>query len=241
VARYYDDGRQSGTDDDDGRWRDERPTNRHVQAPPEAHRDSTDYRTPQPPTPAPNPYQRWEGQRSTDARSERMYGADQRSPYGQQNLGGPRPFGPPPARNRNWLAIGLIAGGVFLALLVVAAIAAPSGSPTGASTAAAGPPSASPTTAASAGAIPPTSAATATAAAPAAPAMAIVPNVVGIDLQTAQETLFPPLRSTSIDATGQGRHQVIDANWTVVRQEPAAGVQVLVLTDIKLYVVKAGE
>ena len=68
-----------------------------------------------------------------------------------------------------------------------------------------------------------------------------VPNVVGKDLQSAQEELFPPLRSTSIDATGQGRLQIIDSNWIVIRQEPAAGKLVLVLTDIKLFVVKKGE
>jgi hypothetical protein len=73
------------------------------------------------------------------------------------------------------------------------------------------------------------------------PLTATVPNVVGKDLQSAQEELFPPLRSTSIDATGRGRVQLLDSNWVVVRQEPAAGTTVPVFTDIKLFVVKRGE
>ena len=75
----------------------------------------------------------------------------------------------------------------------------------------------------------------------AAPALVRVPNVVGSDLQSAQERLFPPLRSTSVDASGQGRSQLVDANWIVVRQDPPAGTQVLPLTDITLYVLKRGE
>ncbi|OHV65439.1 hypothetical protein BCD48_04375 [Pseudofrankia sp. BMG5.36] len=75
----------------------------------------------------------------------------------------------------------------------------------------------------------------------ATPELVAVPNVVGSDLQSAQETLFPPLRSTSIDATGQGRMQLWDRNWVVVRQDPPAGTQVEALTDIKLYVIKPGE
>ena len=67
------------------------------------------------------------------------------------------------------------------------------------------------------------------------------PNVVGMDLQSAQELLFPRLRTTSIDNTGQGRMQLVDSNWTVVRQDPPAGAVVLMLTDVKLYVVKIGE
>jgi hypothetical protein len=73
------------------------------------------------------------------------------------------------------------------------------------------------------------------------PELVAIPNVVGSDLQSAQETLFPPLRSTSIDATGQGRMQLWDRDWVVVRQDPAAGTRVEVLTDIKLYVIKPGE
>ena len=69
--------------------------------------------------------------------------------------------------------------------------------------------------------VPPTTLATLdTAPRPAvapAPTTGTVPNVVGIDLQLAQDTLqaagFYALRSH--DATGQGRFQVLDRNWTV--------------------------
>jgi glucose/arabinose dehydrogenase len=70
------------------------------------------------------------------------------------------------------------------------------------------------------------------------PALVAVPSVVGMDLQSAQEKLFPPLRSSSVDATGAGRAQVVDGNWIVVRQEPAAGTRVPPLTSITLYVRK---
>jgi hypothetical protein len=59
-----------------------------------------------------------------------------------------------------------------------------------------------------------------------------------MDLQSAQELLWPPLRSTSIDATGRGRLQIIDSHWKVVRQDPVAGTSVPYFTDVKLYVVK---
>ncbi|MEV6250653.1 PASTA domain-containing protein [Streptomyces sp. NPDC051742] len=52
-----------------------------------------------------------------------------------------------------------------------------------------------------------------------------LPNMVGMDLQLAQDTSqaagFYGLAST--DATGAGRLQVIDRNWVVCSQDPAAG------------------
>lgn len=52
-----------------------------------------------------------------------------------------------------------------------------------------------------------------------------LPDAVGMDLQAAQDTMqaagFYDL--TSHDATGQGRNQVLDRNWTVCDQVPAAG------------------
>jgi hypothetical protein len=53
----------------------------------------------------------------------------------------------------------------------------------------------------------------------------VVPNVIGLDLQTAQDTLqaagFFDLGSH--DVTGQSSLQIIDSNWEVVDQVPAAG------------------
>lgn len=68
-----------------------------------------------------------------------------------------------------------------------------------------------------------------------------VPDVVGMDLQSAQEELFPRLRTTSVDATGEDRMQLVDSNWIVVRMDPPAGEQVPRLTDVTLYAVKEGE
>lgn len=62
------------------------------------------------------------------------------------------------------------------------------------------------------------------AAAPAAvPAM--MPDVVCMNLQDAQDTIQAAgvFFSRSADATGAGRRQVVDSNWIVVDQTPSAG------------------
>ncbi len=77
-----------------------------------------------------------------------------------------------------------------------------------------------------------TSAPSAPASTTAPPAPAAVskplPNVVGMDLQLAQDTLqaagFYALKSH--DAKGLNRNQVLDRNWTVVDQTPRAGATV---------------
>ncbi len=61
---------------------------------------------------------------------------------------------------------------------------------------------------------------------PEASAEAVMPNVpCGTDLQDAQDLVQEAgvFYSTSEDATGQGRNQILDANWTVVGQRPPAG------------------
>lgn len=62
---------------------------------------------------------------------------------------------------------------------------------------------------------------------------AALPDLVGKGLQTAQDEAqaagFTNL--TSHDALGRGRDQLIDRNWQVCRQEPAAGT---VLSDTKI-------
>ncbi|MBM7771155.1 beta-lactam-binding protein with PASTA domain [Actinokineospora baliensis] len=54
---------------------------------------------------------------------------------------------------------------------------------------------------------------------------AAVPNVVGLDHQAAQDAMQKAgfYYLTEEDATGQGRQLVIDTNWEVVEQVPAAG------------------
>ena len=55
-----------------------------------------------------------------------------------------------------------------------------------------------------------------------------VPNVVGKDLQTAQDTMQAAglYYLTSHDSTGLNRMQILDRNWLVTDQSPAAGTMV---------------
>ncbi|HEX8867249.1 MAG TPA: PASTA domain-containing protein, partial [Lentzea sp.] len=75
------------------------------------------------------------------------------------------------------------------------------------------------------------------------PAKGVVPNVVCLDLQKAQDTLqaagFSLLASE--DATGQRRNQVVDRNWVVVTQSAPAGSRPDPKTKITLRAVKFGE
>src|SRR5688572_6512916 len=72
-----------------------------------------------------------------------------------------------------------------------------------------------------------TSPSTATSGTTAA-AMTALPNVVGKDLQLAQDTLQAAgfYNLTSHDSTGMNRLQVLDRNWRVTDQTPAAGTRV---------------
>lgn len=57
---------------------------------------------------------------------------------------------------------------------------------------------------------------------------ALMPNVVCMDLQDAQDEIqhHGVFLSRSVDATGEGRRQVWDRNWVVVEQSPAPGVPI---------------
>ena len=69
-----------------------------------------------------------------------------------------------------------------------------------------------------------------------------VPNVVCMNLRDAQyEILAAGARySGSVDATGQGRRQVLERNWIVVSQTPAPGA-IAAEEDVVLSVVQLGE
>ncbi|NMD63433.1 UNVERIFIED_ORG: PASTA domain-containing protein [Nocardia globerula] len=75
-----------------------------------------------------------------------------------------------------------------------------------------------------------------------AAAPAVMPNVVCTNLQDAQDRIQAAgvFFSRSADATGAGRNQVLDSNWIVVSQSPAAGSEVNELEAV-LSVVKIGE
>ncbi|MCJ1678384.1 PASTA domain-containing protein [Streptomyces sp. APSN-46.1] len=112
------------------------------------------------------------------------------------------------------------------------------------STQPAAPSSAAPAPASKAPAAPaPASPAAPVPAAPVPAAQATVPNMVGKILQTAQDEAqaagFYLLGST--DATGQSRMQVLDRNWKVCSQTPAAGTKADPSSKLVFNTVKVGE
>ena len=70
----------------------------------------------------------------------------------------------------------------------------------------------------------------------------LMPNVLCMNLQAAQDEIqdHGVLFSRSTDATGQGRQQLIDSNWIVVKQSPAPGTKIAE-GDALLSAVKIGE
>jgi hypothetical protein len=70
----------------------------------------------------------------------------------------------------------------------------------------------------------------------------LMPDVVCMNLQDAQDEIqdHGVFFSGSVDATGQGRSQIIDSNWVVVDQSPAPGLPIGE-GDAELSVVKYGE
>jgi hypothetical protein len=75
-----------------------------------------------------------------------------------------------------------------------------------------------------------------------APEDSLMPQVVCMNLQDAQNEIqdHGVFFSRSEDATGRGRSQIIDSNWQVVAQYPDAGVSIGE-GDAMLFVVKYGE
>ena len=73
-----------------------------------------------------------------------------------------------------------------------------------------------------------------------------MPNLVGKDLQGAQDTVQSLTDgevwlSTSTDLTGQGRAQIVDRNWIVCSSTPAAGAAFTATTAIDFGVVRDTE
>jgi hypothetical protein len=86
------------------------------------------------------------------------------------------------------------------------------------------------------------------AAAPAEPIAAewVMPNLVGVNLQDAQDRIqsltdFGVAVTTSHDATGAGRSQVLDRNWKVCDQSIAAGRPITATSKIDFGAVKIDE
>src|SRR6266536_4973415 len=70
-----------------------------------------------------------------------------------------------------------------------------------------------------------------------------MPNLIGKGLQTAQDDAQAAGLSslTSHDATGRARHQILDRDWKVCFQAPAAGAAVNSGTTVDFGVVKLDE
>jgi hypothetical protein len=77
----------------------------------------------------------------------------------------------------------------------------------------------------------------------AAEAAGTMPDVVGMVLQDAQDTLQAKgsYLMDQVDATGQGRFQLLDSNWKVCDQAPAAGEALAATTLVRLSAVKLGD
>ncbi len=73
-----------------------------------------------------------------------------------------------------------------------------------------------------------------------------MPDLVGRDLQSAQDAIQrvtgnPLFVTRSKDASGRGRTQVLDRNWTVCAQDVVAGQRFTSSTTITFSVVKDDE
>jgi hypothetical protein len=73
-----------------------------------------------------------------------------------------------------------------------------------------------------------------------------MPNLVGSVLQEAQDRIQAitggvVIITTSHDATGQNRSQVLDSNWKVCSQSIAAGEPITIRTQIDFGTVKLSE
>lgn len=73
-----------------------------------------------------------------------------------------------------------------------------------------------------------------------------MPDLVGANLQDAQNAIqaltdFGIAVTTSTDATGAGRAQLLDNNWTVCAQNVAPGETITADTDIDFAAVKLDE
>jgi len=70
-----------------------------------------------------------------------------------------------------------------------------------------------------------------------------MPNLIGMDLQGAQDAIQSLTRgsvwySGSSDLTGKGRAQILDRNWQVCTSTPAPGARITSTTAIRFGVVR---
>ena len=80
-------------------------------------------------------------------------------------------------------------------------------------------------------------------AAPPNTTLGVVPKVICMNLQDAQNTLQSAgfFNLASVDGLGQGRQQILDRDWLVTKQSAVAGSKPKLLSRIVLTAVKYGE
>ncbi|MFI5546060.1 hypothetical protein ACIA6E_20060 [Streptomyces sp. NPDC051815] len=141
-------------------------------------------------------------------------------------------------------AVAVLAAASVAALALTACAPQPT-TPAPASTAPAAPatPAPAPAAPSTAPAPVPAPAGSTPAAAPPAATRATVPRAVGQVLQTAQDQAQAVgfFRLGSTDALGKSRMQVLDRNWKVCSQTPAAGSSATTDTELVFHTVKLEE
>ncbi|HET8994275.1 MAG TPA: hypothetical protein VFN32_10785 [Rhodococcus sp. (in: high G+C Gram-positive bacteria)] len=166
----------------------------------------------------------------------------------------PPPPPPPPSRVRRGVVIAMVVAAFFVLFGIISDISdgldAPSEdgavtTPQSSAHATASTSSAVPTSteaATTARVVAPTGTVAAAAVTSTAASTAVMPAVLCMDLQAAQDEIqaVGVFYSRSIDATGEGRAQVQDRNWIVVDQTPSAGA-LIGEGDAVLSVVEEGE
>ncbi|WP_235456856.1 PASTA domain-containing protein [Williamsia sp. Leaf354] len=138
------------------------------------------------------------------------------------------PFAKPPSRSPNTGAWIILGAAVILLVIVIAVVVGTGGS----DDPVAAPPvtvTVAPSTTSTAPSSTPTSSTTdVPRSTTAASGEGIMPQVVCMNLQAAQDLIQRSgvFYSRSRDATGAGRAQIFDRNWIVVAQSPAAGARI---------------
>jgi hypothetical protein len=74
----------------------------------------------------------------------------------------------------------------------------------------------------------------------------VMPNLVGVNLQQAQDRIQaltgdPLFLTTSHDASGKGRHQILDRDWKVCAQNVPPGASITMNSKIDFGTVKLAE
>ncbi|GLY34083.1 hypothetical protein Amsp01_001070 [Amycolatopsis sp. NBRC 101858] len=156
-----------------------------------------------------------------------------------------RPPASPSAISRRAATVGALTVAAAVALLVIAPASPSRATAVSSPAPSTAPPATLPATSAPATTAPSETSASSTPATTVAAGWTM-PDLVGSDLQDAQDRIQhitgnPVFRTTSHDGTGAGRHQVLDHDWQVCAQNVAPGAAITLTSKIDFTVVKHGE